>query len=111
MRGRTGDGQRSLDASRSTWVAEVMGTIVVLVAIWALAQPAATAAEWTQAIAGVLLPVGHVLRLSGAEHRRQDGQPELRNNAAPGVCDRREQSGHTRARLGKGRAPQPDLGR
>jgi hypothetical protein len=32
-----------------------MGTIVVLVAIWALAQPTATAAEWTQAIAGVLL--------------------------------------------------------
>ena len=43
-------------ASGSTiWVAEVMGTIVVLVAIWALARPAATAAEWTQAIAGVLL--------------------------------------------------------
>jgi hypothetical protein len=44
------------DASGSTiWVAEVMGTIVILLAIWALAQPAATAAEWTQAIAGVMV--------------------------------------------------------
>jgi SPW repeat len=37
------------------WVAEVMGAIVVLVAIWGLTRPASTTAEWTQAVAGVLL--------------------------------------------------------
>jgi hypothetical protein len=37
------------------WVAEVMGAIVLLVAIWAMVKPASTAAEWTQAAAGVIL--------------------------------------------------------
>ena len=37
------------------WVAEVMGAIVLLVAIWAMVKPASTAAEWTQAAAGVVL--------------------------------------------------------
>jgi thiol:disulfide interchange protein len=37
------------------WVAEVMGAIVILVAVWALVRPASTAAEWTQAAAGIVL--------------------------------------------------------
>jgi hypothetical protein len=35
-------------------------------------------------------PVGHVLRLSGTEYRRQDSRPERRDHAAPGcgtTCD------------------------
>jgi hypothetical protein len=37
------------------WVAEVMGAVVILVAVWALVRPASTAVEWTQAAAGVVL--------------------------------------------------------
>ncbi|WP_051579879.1 SPW repeat domain-containing protein [Pseudonocardia acaciae] len=37
------------------WTAEVLGAVVALTAIWALAQPASAAAEWTLASAGVLL--------------------------------------------------------
>jgi hypothetical protein len=37
------------------WVAEAMGAIVVLVAIWAMVRPASVAAEWTQAAVGAVL--------------------------------------------------------
>jgi hypothetical protein len=52
------------------WVAEVMGAIVLLVAIWALVRPASTTAEWTQATAGVVLALAPLMfaytQLAGA---------------------------------------------
>jgi thiol:disulfide interchange protein len=52
------------------WVAEVMGAIVLLIAIWALIQPASTAAEWTQATAGIVLALAPLIftytQLTGA---------------------------------------------
>jgi hypothetical protein len=57
-------------AASTIWVAEVMGAIVALVAIWALVQPASTGAEWTQAVAGVVLAFAPVVfsytQLAGA---------------------------------------------
>lgn len=50
----------SADGS-TIWVAEVMGGIVLLVAIWALVRPGSSAAEWTQAVAGVLLAFAPLL--------------------------------------------------
>jgi hypothetical protein len=48
--------QDSGDAA-SIWVAELFGAGIILVALWALAQPGSGAAEWTQATLGVLLVI------------------------------------------------------
>jgi hypothetical protein len=50
----------SADGS-TIWVAEVMGAIVLLLAVWALVRPASSAAERTQAVAGILLAIAPLL--------------------------------------------------
>jgi membrane associated rhomboid family serine protease len=45
---------RDSEGGATVWAAEIFGALIVLVALWALAQPASSAAEWTQAALGAL---------------------------------------------------------